>query len=165
MGRLLVVAVFTLSPIVAQGERYSCVEDMATGFVHEGTSWHAANFDASSRFVVRPPTQIDRGYLEDAIKFPNARNLKWVVSETEAAPPIFACTGDFSELGNLLCPPVGVAPSDRYDLSALNSPSYFRMNRNNLRFLFAYLSGYWADKPDREGGDAPLIAIGKCTPM
>jgi hypothetical protein len=50
-------------------------------------------------------------------------------------------------------------------LSALNSPAYFRMNKNTLRFLFAYLTGYWGDKPEREGRDSPLLAIGKCSPM
>jgi hypothetical protein len=165
MTRLLTFAVFALLPLVSWGEGYTCTADMATGFVYEGGSWHSADFQPSEKFIVRPPTRIDQGYLEDVIKLPNAKNLKWVVSETRAAVPIFACTGDFSELGNLLCRPVSVGPSERYDLSALSSPSDFRMNKNTLRFLFAYLTGYWADRPDREGTDAPLIAIGKCSPM
>ncbi|HTS51930.1 MAG TPA: hypothetical protein VMH26_01540, partial [Burkholderiales bacterium] len=132
MTRLPILTVFALLPVVALGEGYICVEDMATGFVYEGGNWQRANFEASKKFIVRPPTQIDQGYLEDVIKLPNAKNLKWVVSETGASVPIFACTSDFSELGNLLCRPVSVGPSDRYDLSALSSPSDFRMNKNTL---------------------------------
>ena len=166
MARLLaLLAVFALLPAVAHGEGFICVADMATGFAYDGGNWHSANFEAGKKFVVRRPTPVDQGYFEDVIKLPNATNLKWVVSETENALPIFACTGDFTQLGNLLCPPVGAGPSERYDLSALNSPSYFRMNKNTLRFLFAYLTGYWGDKPDREGRDSPLLAIGKCGPM
>jgi hypothetical protein len=166
MTRLLaLLAVFALLPVVARGEGYVCVEDMVTGFRYADGSWHSADFQPGEKFIVRAPTQIDQGYLDDVIKLPNAKNLKWVVSKTGTAVPIFACTGDFSELGNLLCPPVAVGPSDRYDLSALKSPSDFRMNKNTLRFLFAHLTGYWADRPDREGRDSPLIAIGKCTPM
>ena len=166
MARLLFLfVVFALLPAVAQGEGFICVTDKATGFAYEGGDWHSANFEASKKFIVRRPTSVDQGYFEDVIKLPYAKNVGWVVSETGRALPIFACTGEFSQLGNLLCPPVGVGPSDRYDLSALNSPSYFRMNKNTLRFLFAYLTGYWGDKPDREGRDSPLIAIEKGSPM
>ena len=165
MTRLLTVAVFALLPLPAWSEGYICVMDMATGFAYTGGAWHAANFSATEKFVVRTPTQIDQGYLEDVIKLPNAKNVRWVVSKPGTGVPIFACTGDFSELGNLLCPSVAVGPSDRYDLSALSSPSDFRMNKNTLRFLFAYLTGYWTDSPEREGTDTPLIAIGKCSPM
>jgi len=166
MTRLLILAVFALLiPQLAHGEGYVCVEEMVTGFKYTGGNWHSADFQPGEKFIVRPPTQIDRGYLDDVIKLPNADKLKWVVSKTAAALPIFACTGDFSALGNLLCRPVVVGPSNRYDLSAVSNPSDFRMNKNTLRFLFAYLTGYWTDTPDNEGKDPPVMAIGKCSPM
>jgi len=165
MTRLLALAIFALLPFGAWGEGYLCVEEMVTGFRYADGTWHSADFQPGDKFIVRPPTQIDLGYFDDVIKMPNTKDLKWVVSKTEAAVASFACTGDFSELGNLLCKPASVGPSDRYDLSALSSPSDFRMNKNTLRFLFAYLTGYWADRPGRDGRDSPVIAIGKCSPL
>jgi hypothetical protein len=38
------------------------------------------------------------------------------------------------------------------------------MNKDSLRFLYSYLSGYW-DRPPlvSEVGDTPYIAIGRCS--
>ena len=50
----------------------------------------------------------------------------------------------------------------------------FRMNNKNLRFLVAYLVGYWLDDipgdefepfPFPEGANTPNMQIGKCTSL
>ena len=44
-----------------------------------------------------------------------------------------------------------------------DNPMHFKMDTNNLKFIFAYMSGYWT-----EGGteyDTPYLQIGKCSPL
>jgi hypothetical protein len=49
--------------------------------------------------------------------------------------------------------------------------SEFRLNKNNMRFLNAYLIGYWSDGQTKglllgaEGDNTPSIEIGRCTPL
>jgi len=82
-----------------------------------------------------------------------AREVKEIGSNTAS---IF-CKNDFNEYGLLSCSGI----------------QEFRMNKNNGRFLTAYLIGYWNGDIKskeggfllREGGDTPNMEIGKCSPL
>ncbi len=141
MTRLLTFAVFALLPLVAKGEGYICVADMAAGFSYNDGTWHSTSFQATDKFVVSRRTKED----DANTKWGNPK-VRWKITELGDSTPLMSCE-DFTEKGNLYC--VGLGE--------------FKMDGKSLRFLYAYLYGYWGG-PSREGKDTPYIAIGKCRP-
>jgi hypothetical protein len=147
MPRLLALAVFALLPLTSWGEGYICAADMATGFSYKSGAWNSVNFEADRKFIVRPTTQAGQDATPTLPPIPNA---KWDVVVVGDKHPSDVCP-EFDTAGNLVC---------RGPLSE------FRMNKDSLRFLYSYLSGYWDRTPlGSEAGDTPYIAIGKCSPM
>jgi hypothetical protein len=147
--RLLTLAIFTLLPMVAQSEGYVCTQEMVTGFAQDkNDTWRQGRFQPDQQFIVRPATESERT-LSALRGERNAINNKWVVQPL-GLDLIAVCPGDFKPDGHLVCR--GVIEE-------------FRMNKNSLRFLWAYLSGYWDATPGHETSDTPTIAIGKCVPM
>jgi len=144
MHRLLALAVFALLPLASWGEGYTCTADMATGFSFKGGMWNSANFQPDRQFIVRPTTQTEQPVM------PTVLDPKWDVLVVGDKRPSNVCP-EFDTTGNLVC---------------LGPYSEFRMNKDSLRFLYSYLSGYWdRGPPGSEAGDTPYIAIGKCSPM
>ena len=147
MTRLLGSALFALLPLMAWGDGYICATDMVTGFTSKGGEWKSANFEPNRKFVVSPATQDHQSGMPASLAVPDA---KWAVLVLGDKRATNICP-EFDTLGNLVC---------------LGPFSEFRMNKDSLRFLYSYLSGYW----DRsalasEAGDTPYIAIGRCTSM
>jgi hypothetical protein len=148
MTRFLTFAVLALLPLLAWGEGYTCIEDMATGFAYENGVWQQAHFKLEGKFIIRPATEFDQNsWMSIALGIPKA---KWGVGKLGEKEPIASCEYDFDTAGSLYC------RASFYE---------FRMNRKSLRFLHAYLSGYWNSTPGDEAGDTPFINIGKCSPM
>jgi hypothetical protein len=144
MHRLLTLAVFALSPLASWGEGYTCTADMATGFSFKDGGWNSANFQPDRQFIVRRTTQTEQPVM------PIVLDAKWDVLVVGDKRPSNVCP-EFDTTGNLVC---------------LGPYSEFRMNKDSLRFLYSYLSGYWdRGPPGSEAGDTPYIAIGKCSPM
>jgi hypothetical protein len=141
MARLVISSALALLPLVAWGEGYICAADMAAGFSYNRGTWQGSSFQATDRFVVSRRTQED-----DANTKWRDPNVRWKITELGDSTPLMSCE-DFSEKGNLYC----------YGLGE------FKMDGKSLRFLYAYLYGYWRG-PSREGRDTPYIAIGKCSP-
>ena len=142
MTRLLPLAVFTLLPLVAWGEGYICTADMATGFSYKAGVWKSADFQPDRQFIVAPITQAETTVM------PSVLDAKWDVVVVGDKHPSDVCP-EFDTAGNLVC---------------LGPFSEFRMNKDSLRFLYSYLSGYWDRTPlGSEAGDTPYIAIGKCS--
>ncbi len=147
--RLLTLAIFTLLPMLAQSEGYICTQDIVTGFAHERNGiWRQGRFLPDQKFIVRPATESERT-LSAVRGERNATNNKWVVQPLGLAL-VAVCPDDFKANGDLVCH----GPIEE-----------FRMNKNSLRFLWAYLSGYWDAPPGNETSDTPTVAIGKCSPM
>jgi hypothetical protein len=136
--RAIVLAILLLlSPTAIHAASYLCVSDMATGFAYD-----------KQHFAWRPQT------LRATAKYVITRsevNQKWIVRETGQTLSDAVCEGDITEYGTLRCE--GIIE--------------FRMNTKSLRFVTAYLFGYWSDNipglPDKEGDNTPSIEIGKCT--
>ena len=142
MTRFLTFAVFALLPLLARGESYICTTDMATGFAYENGVWKQTRFNPDQKFIVRPATESERTLF--ALRGDrNTANVRWLV-EPLGAYQIAYCSEDFKPNGELVCH--GLIEE-------------FRMNKNSLRFQWAYLSGYW------DGGDTPMVGIGKCSPI
>jgi len=147
MPRLLTLVIFALLPMLARSDGYICTQDMVTGFAHEKNGiWRQGRFVPDQQFVVRPATESERTL--SAVRGERTNN-KWVVQPLGLAL-IAVCPDDFKADGSLVCR--GVIEE-------------FRMNKNSLRFLWAYLSGYWDAPPGNETSDTPTIAIGNCKPM
>ena len=147
MTRLLGSALFALLPLMAWADGYICATDMVTGFTSKGGEWKSANFEPNRKFVVSPATQAHQSGMPESLAVPDAM---WAVLVLGDKRTTNICP-EFDALGNLVC---------------LGPFSEFRMNKDSLRFLYSYLSGYW----DRsalasEAGDTPYIAIGRCSPM
>jgi hypothetical protein len=147
MTRLLGLALFALLPLMARADGFICVTDMVTGFTSKEGEWKSANFEPNRKFVVSPAAQANQAGMPTPPAVPEA---KWAVLVLGDKRATNICP-EFDALGNLVC---------------LGPFSEFRMNKDSLRFLYSYLSGYW----DRsalasEAGDTPYIAIGKCSPM
>ena len=84
------------------------------------------------------------------VKVDDTYSKGFVVLEEGAKYPASFC-GYFDSAGNLLC----------------QGFWQFRMNRRSLRFISAYLEGYWnydaKDMKNKEGESAPSIEIGNCS--
>ena len=145
MRRLLVSTVLALLPLHAWAEGYICVMDMSTGFYFEAGVWHSTKFIPDKKLTVRRSTQGD----------------KWMLSELGEQTAMNSCSDDFDEAGNLYC---GKEFPDEAGVSRA-SPYDFRMNRKSLRFLLAYLEGYYNATLGNEAENTPYVAIGKCSLM
>jgi len=145
MTRPLTLAIFALLPHIAWGEGYICAMDMSTGFYFEAGAWHSTKFIPDKNLTVRRSTQAD----------------KWVLSELGEQTATSSCSDDFDEAGNLYC---GKEFPDEAGVSRVGSYD-FRINRKSLRFVIAYLEGYYNAIPGNEADNTPYIAIGKCRPM
>lgn len=127
-------------------DAYLCIEDMATGFKYNEASkeWERTNFKSGDKYL------LTRAKEDSVIK------AKWELKrfgEDDSCGSY--CEKDFNSLGNLWC-------RGLYN---------FSMNKNTNRFLLAYLVGYYQDNNpasggrQKEGGDSPFIAIGKCSAL
>jgi hypothetical protein len=127
--------------VAVADEQYLCVPDQTTGFAFDKRAgWQGQNLNASdTKYLVR------RSKPDD----PNPANAKWLVFELGQKAAFAECSRDFSSTGSLSCSGFGV-----YE---------WRLNKNNMRFLLAYLAGYTngADNND----DTPSVTIGKCAPL
>lgn len=137
----LSVAILLLIALPAFAEEaYVCVADLATGFVLDKAKneWRASTFSGPlDKFVVskaKPP--------EGAFR---PQKTAWEVKATGERVSQIWCTDDFNEFGNLIC---------------RGLTGDFRMNKNNLRFLYSYHMGYWNDRTG-----TPFMQIGKCSSM
>jgi hypothetical protein len=147
MPRLLALTLFALLPPVSWGAGYICTTDMVTGFSSKGGEWKSADFEPNRKFIVSPATQAEQAVVPTLFAIPDA---KWSVLVLGDKRPTNVCP-EFDTTGDLICPGLF---------------SEFRMNKDSLRFLYAYLSGYWdRTPPGSEAGDTPYIAIGKCRLM
>ncbi|MEK6803935.1 MAG: hypothetical protein AABZ34_14895 [Nitrospirota bacterium] len=144
LNRTLLLALFVLVPSIVNAEAYLCVADMSTGFVFDkqNKTWKKAYFTDSTKYMVARSSADAEG--------------KWEVKEIGQSVAAASCENGFTSLG------------------ALNCEGFleFRMNKNSLRFLSAYLIGYWTDAIPgnssdafREGGNSPFVEIGKCSPL
>jgi hypothetical protein len=132
---------FVLLPLVARAEGYICVTDMATGFAYKSGAWRSTNFTAKEKFVV---VRVAGG---------DAPQFKWGVWPLGESQAVAWCRDEFDKSGKLIC-------SETLPLNVT-----FKMNRNTLRFLYAYLVGYWDGTGADESKDTPAIAVGKCSPI
>ena len=142
--RHILVVLFLLLPTVVQAESYLCIADMSVGFKFEsqGVRWKNAQYNT------------DQKYIDSRSSNPS-NSGKWIIKEIGHSVPSAFCDDEFTEIGSLRC-------------SGLVE---FRMNKKNLRFLVAYLFGYWTDSipgdksPLVEGENTPSVDIGKCSPL
>lgn len=131
-----------LSSTAFAGESYLCIADLATGFAFDKKQGTWGN----TNFKPTGKYLVSKAMNKES---------NWEIKEVGDSMAFAFCKDDFSENGSLPC-------GGFYE---------FRMNRNTLRFLRAYLIGYWTDgpkSPDRlpsEGADTPAIHIGKCSPL
>ena len=145
MKRLIILLTITFAFITSfafADEQYLCTADKASGFYFykAAKSWQRTKFKADSKYTISKP-----------------EGSKWafVVRKVRNFSPIATCKDGFDEAGLLFC----------------KGPSYdFRFNRNNGRYLSAYLLGYFDvlpgtnDKTDATS-DTPFIEIGTCSPI
>ena len=123
-------------------EQYLCTGEIASGFYFNKSAkiWQHTKFEADSKYTIS-----------------KAEGSKWafVVRKVGDSSPIAACKDSFDEAGLLFCKGAG------YD---------FRFNRNNGRYLSAYLFGYFTVLPESNDitdttSDTPFIEIGTCSPI
>ncbi len=124
-------------------QSFVCLPDLATGF----------RFDSASREWHTATFETHERYVISRSSRPGRQ---WEVKEVGNSTPIAWCKADFTEGGTLAC--------DGFQT--------FKMNRTTMRYLSAYLLGYFyqgAAAPDtslaREGGDTPYIEIGRCSSL
>lgn len=132
------------------GNGYICVAENIVGIAYneKTKNWGPSVFKAGAKYVIKRPHQ---GY--------NWSNESWVVVEAgskDASPPASLCASDFNKHGKLSC-----------DGLELNN---FTFNKNNNRFLAAYLIGFVDDVSgedpvfkSKEGSNTPVIIAGTCT--
>lgn len=126
-------------------DAYLCIADLSTGF----------SFNKDTGEWHRANFAAGEKYV-----LSKAKEGEWVVMKMGQDHPLLRCPGDFNAGNNLIC-------SD-----GIND---FRMNRHLLRYLRAFLIGYYVDYSDlkglpgipamKEGGDTPELEIGKCAPI
>ena len=145
MKRLIILLTITfvfITSFAFADEQYLCTADKASGFYFykAAKSWQSTKFKADSKYTISKP-----------------EGSKWafVVRKVKNFSPIATCKDGFDEAGLLFCKGTG------YD---------FRFNRNNGRYLAAYLLGYFNvlsgtnDKADATS-ETPFIEIGTCSPI
>jgi hypothetical protein len=112
-------------------ESYLCIGEQATGFIFNETNKTWSTSKLTTRKWI--------------IKKSETPSSKWVVLMFGTDSPVAYCKEDFNENGSMVC-------DGFFD---------FRMNNIKLRFISAYLIGYWGIHA--EGEDSPSIEIGKCS--
>ena len=145
MSRVIILVTITFAVVTSfafADEQYRCTADSASGFYFNraAESWQRTKIKADSKYTISKP-----------------EGSKWafVVRKVRDFSPIATCKDGFDEGGLLFCKGTG------YD---------FRFNRNNGRYLAAYLLGYFDvlsgtnDKTDATS-DTPFIEIGTCSPI
>lgn len=128
------------------GDAYLCTTEMVTGF----------SFDKGEHGWQVAHFHSDSQYIVSRLP---SDGTQWQVVPVGEAMPSGFCKDDFSPDGVLTC----------------RGFDEFKMNKANLRFIHAYLVGYWTDgragQPNRdpslfkEGENSPFLEIGKCAPM
>lgn len=148
MKQKLILVLFGALTTLAHAQApsgYLCVAEKATGFAFDkGTKqWNQANFRTNNKYL------ISRSNLKDTA---------WDIKEVGKQSPSIFCDKDINNIGNLFCEGLG---------------TFFRFNNGTLRYMNAYLMGYWSDANPKdksgfvseEGGNTPHIEIGKCSPL
>lgn len=144
--RVVVSAFLCLfAPLGHAGNAYLCIPELTTGF-----AYHRGTHDWHLANF-----KSDNQYI---VSRPQG-GAAWQVTQVGRATPAGFCRRDFTKAGILTC--------EGFD--------EFKMNRTNMRFLHAYLVGYWTDNGDhrfkgnpalfKEGENTPFLEIGKCAPM
>jgi len=145
MKRLIILLTITFAFVVSfafADEQYLCTADSSSGFYFykAAKSWQRTTFKADSKYTISKP-----------------EGSKWafVVRKVPDFSPIAVCEDGFDKTGLLFCKGTG------YD---------FRFNRNNGRYLAAYLLGYFNvpgtnDKADATSDTPFIIEIGTCSPI
>jgi hypothetical protein len=139
MTRFLTFAVFALLPLLAWGEGYICVTDMATGFTYANGKWRETRL-RPSKIILRPAAPDEAGILN-----PDP-GTSWVAIEVGIHSPFASC---LENDGAVWCRRLGY---------------YIEMSRQSLRFVYAQTAGY-VESPPGEWPFTPFISIGKCSPM
>ena len=145
MKRLIILLAITFAFVTSfafADEQYLCTAERASGFYFNNNAkiWQRTKFKADSKYTISKP---------------EGSNWAFVVRKIKNFSPIATCKDGFDEAGLLFCKGTG------YD---------FRFNRNNGRYLSAYLLGYFNvlpgpnDKTDATS-DTPFIEIGRCSPI
>ena len=127
----------------ASAEQFLCVVDHSTGFSFDKNTeqWKPTVFAGEDKYIISKPTD-DDGKLKE--------KFQYVVREIGTPNPIAYCETGFSG-GYLFCE--GMATK-------------FSFNKENGRFLTAYMAGYYHDAlPGQEGRNTPYMQIGKCSPF
>jgi hypothetical protein len=120
---------------------------MVTGFAYRNGEWWERSFKPDDKFIVRPAREFNQdSVVSIVLGIPKA---KWGVVRLGEEEATASCEHDFDAGDRLYC-------GGGFDV--------FRMNRKTLRFLHAYLLGYWDGTPGAETG-TPAVAIGKCSLM
>ena len=146
MSKCGLALLFCAASLPALGQElaasYLCVADSAAGF----------SFDKANKTWRHANFRTDKKYILSRSKQPG---VAWDVKDFGV--PVATCKSNFNDRGFLFCQGFG------YE---------FRFNKNNSRFMIAYLIGYWSDSPVQkgslssdEGANTPSIEIGKCSPL
>lgn len=122
---------------------FVCVPDLVTGF----------RFDV----VGQKWTSNSFAATDRYVVAPSSRpGSAWEIKQVGHEAPVAICDEGFNKAGTLGCEGFVV----------------FRMNRSSLRFLAAFVIGFWSDDlsktPDplfKEGANTPSITIGRCAPL
>jgi hypothetical protein len=114
-----------------------CTPDMATGFHLKAGRWEEASFKPSHKYVVSP----SKPYSSE----------RWELKEMGANTAMAGCKTASDSVAWLTCSGI----------------QEFRLNTRTLKFVSAYLQGYWTPLEGEiaRGRDTPFIEIGKCTPL
>lgn len=141
---LIVLAQLVAVAPSALAQSYVCAVDAATGFAYDKATrqWKSADFKPDSKYVISRTKE---------------QSHAWQVTETGASVPTAFCEKGFTDDGELGCSGLG------YE---------FFFNRKSMRFLKAYMIGYWNEESmraispkRREGDDTPALLIGRCTSL
>ena len=144
----------TTSFMIDASEKYLCIADQSVGFTFDEAKnqWSRAMFKTDSKYIIQP-SEIEQ--------------IKWIVYSFSPKITIGYCESEFTAIGKLYC--------------SLGSNT-FLMNKNNNRFIFSKMDGYWNDgindiikETDRnnknplldfetiEGNRTPYMEVGSCS--
>jgi hypothetical protein len=142
MVRIFIIVIFlSLSVPTLADDAFVCIADLTTGFTFDGTPKKWR----STNFRATSKYFVSKSKTSG----------EWEVKSVGDPVPLSSCT------------------SVRNDEELVCSEALgweFRMNRYSLRFLYAYLLGYWDDRTRpptyvKEGLRQPYLAIGACSPL
>ena len=125
--------------VAGEATSWVCVSEMATGFMFKAGRWQETSFTRSHKYIVSRSK-------------PNSPH-PWEVKEVGTKTAVVWYHTASESVAWLTC-------------SGLQE---FRLNTKTLKFVSAYLQGYWTplegDGPDAPRNDTPFIEIGRCSPM